>query len=149
MPLALLQVARWLLLWLLIASFHFHDTFFFISSLHLQTSFFIFFLIFLFLSAFALFCEPFMKHHKVKVIRVPFVSSSIYPNKPAESAPNPHAEASGGDQRNAEPPILRGRNSKVRLLGLKFWLSRLLRNLSSVPVSLPTNWECYLPMPPL
>lgn len=147
MPLALLQVARWLLLWLLIASFHFHDTFFFESPS--PNFLFYFFLIFLFLSAFALFCEPFMKHHKVKVIRVPFVSSSIYPNKPAESAPNPHAEASGGDQRNAEPPILRGRNSKVRLLGLKFWLSRLLRNLSSVPVSLPTNWECYLPMPPL
>ena len=108
-----------------------------------------FFLIFLFLSTFALFCEPFMKHHKVKVIRVPFISSSIYPNKPAESAPSPHAEASGGDQRNAEPPILRGRNSKVRLLGLKFRLSRLLRNLSSVPVSLPINWECYLSMPPL
>lgn len=114
---------------------------------HLQTSFF-FFLIFLFLSTFALFCESFMKHHKVKVIQVPFVTSSIYPNKPADSAPNPHAEGSGGDQRNTEPPILRRRNSKVRLLGLKFQLSHL-RSLSSVPVSSPTKQACYLSMPPL
>ena len=145
MPLALLQVARWLLLWLLIASVHFHDTFFLISSLHFQTSSFLK-KIFLFFSTFALFCESFRKHHKVKVIRVPFVSPSIYPNKPADSAPKP-SEASGGDQRNTEPPILRRRNSKVRLLGLKFQLSHL-RSLSSVPVSSPTKWAHYLSMPP-
>ena len=61
--------------------------------------------------------------------------------------PNPHTEASGGDQRNTEPPILRRRNSKVRLLGLKFQLSHL-RSLSSVPVSSPTKWAHYLSMPP-
>lgn len=103
----------------LTASDYFHDPFFLVSHLLQSSSFF-----FLFPFSFALFREHFMKHHQVNIIRVPFISPSIYQNKPVQTV---------ASQTQSRESAEGQRSFKVRLLALQFRLHLLLSNLSEPP----------------